>query len=184
MAFYYLPLQENRMNFSLSRHPVFEKYIVKNGTGVLICYDREEDFNEGAIRINNHGVHDTWTIIEADNATEAIKKFYASYEGAKIGGKPLKCKALQIDRGRRIVEIPYCDLMERDPRTQRLICGPDACFGGCVLGGITDLPDGECVMRKFCHIAAFDFSKRLPRGYVLKKIIVDGIVYNFADTKT
>ena len=183
MAFYYLPLRENRMNFSLNRHPAFEKHVVKNGIGILVCYDKEEDFNEDAIRINNYGVHDTWTIVEAESVAEAINNFHNSYEGAKIGGDSLKSKALQIDRTRRIVKIPYCDLMVKDKRDQRFLCGPDGIFGMCVLGGIADLPDGGCVMRNFCHIGAFNFSKRLPRRYVFKKIIVDNVVYSFAGLK-
>jgi hypothetical protein len=182
MVFYYLPLQENRMNFSGKRHPTFEKYIVKNDIGILVLYDEEGDFNENAIRINNYGVHDTWTIIEAESVTEAIKIFYSSYEGASIGGNKLKSKALQIDRGRRIVKIPYCNLMKKDGDS-RFFCGPDGLFGMCVLGGVSDLPDGECAMRKFCHISAFNFSKKLPKGYTLRKIIVDNIVYGFADTE-
>ena len=181
MELYYVPLQENRMNFSLSRHPTFEKYIVKDGVGVLVCYDNESDFNEDAIRTNNYGVHDTWTIIEGKNVKDVIKSFYAFFEGAHIGGSHIDSKALRIDRGRRIVKIPYCSLMGRSKIDQRFTCGPDGIFGGCVLGGITDFPDGECAMKRFCHIGAFNFSKRLPKGYVPKKIIVDNVVYYIAE---
>ncbi|MCK9446806.1 hypothetical protein M0Q50_08105 [bacterium] len=156
---------------------------MKNGIGILLCYDKKEDFTEEAIETNNYGVHDTWTIIKANNIVEAINDFYNSYEGAKIGGESLKDKALQIDRGRRIVKIPYCNLMERDSKN-RFICGSNAMFGDCVIGGIADIPDGSCAMKKFCHIGAHNFSKRLPKGYIFKKIIVGNVVYRFADIKT
>jgi hypothetical protein len=181
--FFYLPLLENRMNFSEQRNPTFQRYIVRDGVGILILYEQEGDFKEEVLNANNYGIHPTWTVVEAETVVDAIRFFYKEYEGAKVGGESSRQKALRIDTGRKIVQLPPCPLMNRE-KGGRFVCRDNAgnCFGSCVVGGVADFPSGECPMKKLSYIRSFDFSKTLPKGcYRLLKIIVDDIVYKFAE---
>jgi len=181
---YYIPLQQNTMNICGSRHPAHQKLVMKGDVGVVFCSDSPEGLTDEAIRVNNFGVHNTWTIVEAEDVTKAIREFYSSYEAARFGGASLKSKALQIDRTRWIVKLPYCRLMDRYRCDSRFACGQEGMFGMCVLDPVADFPDGECAMKKFCRTSTYEFSKNLPAGYAPKRVIVDNIVYIFAELKT
>ena len=169
------------MQFSLGRNATHKKLVMKGNDGILVCYDGEQDISDNVININNYGIHYTWTVIEANSFEEAIKTFHSSYEEARFGGSKLEDKALQIDRGRRIIRLPYCHLMDTYSGDGRFACGPDGAFGMCALEPVADFPSGECALKKFCRISIYDFSKVLPRGYVRKEIYVDEISYRIAD---
>ena len=61
-------------------------------------------------------------ILEANNSKEAIKKFHTEYEGARIGGKRRKAKAMWINEEEYIFELPHCELLHRNNGGE-FICG-------------------------------------------------------------
>ncbi len=177
------------MKFSLDIHPTLVQYVMKNKVGVAVYYDKGKEVPDDVIKKNHYGVNENkWVIMQAKNVSDAVRDFYSSYEGAMFGGKSTTQRALRIDKGRSIVQLPHCRLLNVGKYEGHFLCGPpndvgydSGLFGMCVLGGVANRPDGECAMKNFCQISSYDFSKRLPRHYKVKKIIVDNIVYKFAE---
>lgn len=91
------------------------KYSPVEGFGVCIVYDtenqlREEDLSKGIC-------HKTKAkcFVEADDPSGSIEKFYKEYEGARVGGKEEKAKAIYIDYESFILELPDClSLIKKD----------------------------------------------------------------------
>lgn len=89
------------------------KYLSVNGLGVCITYDDENQLREEDL--SKRICHKTKArcFVEADDPIGSIEKFYKEYEGARIGGKEEKAKAIRIDYESFILELPDCPSLIR-----------------------------------------------------------------------
>lgn len=126
------------------------KYLVVDGIGVCVDYDKEEDLDPRNIRRHLIGLRTSYILIEAESPDRAIERFFTELHGAHAGENGEKSKALWISPDEPILEYPPCALLHRS-RERRYICGPEEGengngeFGMCVLEGY-DAPGFYCPM--------------------------------------
>ncbi|MFA5386081.1 MAG: hypothetical protein WC297_00130 [Candidatus Paceibacterota bacterium] len=128
-----------------------EKLMVVDGIGLFVRYDDEKRLTPAIIRSHLIGGETTYCYVEADSPDKAINKFYAEWEGAKIGGETPGSKALRIDSAEEIVELPFCSRQRKNKKGE-FICGDplkdgQGEFGMCIIEGY-DAPD-DCVIAVF-----------------------------------
>lgn len=156
---YQLPLFERVTDISI---PVGSGSKVKclhiDKVGIFVSYDDEKKLKPRFIRRHLIGIEDTHCIVEANNPKEAIEIFFQEWEGAKVGGKGEKRKALRINREQPIFELPFCHLLRKN-KEDEFICGDplesglesgNGEFGMCVLEGY-DAPE-DCPIGKFSEV--------------------------------
>jgi len=169
--FYRVRLLERFVNtheFSTKR-----KYLKVGEKGIFVSYREEKELDPRFINSHLIGVKPTCCVLEADNFEEAIKSFYNEWEGAKVGGTTKKSKALWIAEGCRILEMPPCNLINRNKKGE-FICGKETIcgngeFGMCVLDNC-DPPDG-CPID---HFESVIFEKEERGDLIERKIKING----------
>ena len=188
MTFYRIPLCERRITLYKGGRsiPTREKYMEVDGMGILVRYEREKDIDLNQIKKASRVKHYTYCIIEAANVEEAIRKFYGEWKGAKVGGKSIASRALRIDRTRRIIALPHCDLLHQGKKEGRFVCGDpkedidydSGLFGMCILDG-ADLPDGYCGLSNYFPVGWVNFPSTIRK--TAKRVVVYGVGYRFVD---
>ena len=156
MALYEIPLYER---FTIVGKPsAFKKIkcLHIDEVGLFVHHDKKEQLKPDVIRKHLILRKETYCSVEANSPEEAIKIFYAEWDGAKIGGDSPESKALWINKEEKILELPRCDRLRKNKEGQ-FICGKliengilsgNGEFGMCVLGG-SDHPLKLCPMTPF-----------------------------------
>jgi hypothetical protein len=111
----------------------------------------------------------TTTVIRAKNFREVI------------------LKTLNIDKGKIISKLPFCELLYRGKIEGKLTCGMPKLgisydcgfFGMCILHKPTS-PKSYCPLSDFFLLDS-DFPGNIPKEYKKKKIIVRKVRYNIID---
>jgi hypothetical protein len=140
-------------------------------------YDKEFIRRHGALRT------ETWTLVEAEDITGAIRKIKSEWYGCNIGGGAEKAKALWINRDKPIQELPQCPLYWVRENKGDVVCGKpnkNDQYCGCGFGGF-DFAEG-CIGDKFCEKIGkeYDHEKETWVDKVPPNIItVDGLDYKF-----
>lgn len=181
MTFYYIPLKENKAKIG-TENDVFIGYkTASNGRGYAVYDDSYTALPRELKNFNPYCYQEGWMMIEASSASGAIKSFYKTHPGAKVGGKGLTFKAVQINRTRTraIIEIPDCQYRDNCILSpQIIIC---TCYGKlrkCVIESNRhhlNGPERICIMENFLDINDISFPNpnHLPPNYILKKISVE-----------
>lgn len=150
---YELPLIARKINVGKSMFGL-SKCLHIDEVGVFVYYDTENQLDQDFIRRHLVFREETNCIVEAGTPEEAIKIFFEEWEGAKIGGASEGSKALRINREKLILELPFCELLDKNSMGE-FICGEESLendsgngiFGMCVMENY-DAPDN-------CPIAEF-----------------------------
>ena len=172
---FWVPLQERFLEIGLAI--VTCKQI--DEVGLFIYHDGKQELTPEFVRHHLIDRRDTNCIIEAGTPEEAIKIFHGKWEGAKIGGKDRKSKALWIDEGTPICGLPECALRHKN-REGDYICGEEIGiqgngeFGMCVIENY-DAPD-DCSVDNFY---AEYFDRQRVGTLPTKTVNVDGVDYPF-----
>ena len=169
-------IQQAKVTGNLYRIPVYERFIsISSGSiirilhidevGVVIQCAKEQTLTTDLIRSHLVGRRETVVYVEADTPIDAIKNFYETHEGTRIGGESPESKAHWINTDRPIQQLPPCSNLHRNQRGE-FTCGvpiyldesefnfaDDATnqngrCGMCVLEGY-DEPEGNCPVNSF-----------------------------------
>lgn len=153
-----LPLWERFIR--ISKHGFCRKYMELDGVGFELQYDSKEELKQieddpTLIRCCIAGRKQTSALIEAESKEEAINKFHAEWDGAKIGGtKSKESKALWINTEKEIIAIRDCPIRHQNKRGW-YACGKpneedsgNGEYGMCAVDPGYDLPSGPCPLRE------------------------------------
>jgi len=185
MSFYEIPLKSRFVCISTRGARLFDKkkYLEVDGVGLLVEYDNEDELTAENIRRHFILVTDSSCVVEAENITDAIRKFHENWDGANIGGNEEIAKALWINTTKPIIGIPYCRFL-RVSDEDRFICGEQVrgeCYGErgmCVLEPAIDPPEAGN-----CPIYDFDYKFLLDKGkLVIEKVNINEREYLFVDS--
>lgn len=156
MPIYEIPLCKRVVNVTKNAtcFPKKIEILHIDAVGIFLHYDEESQKNISFIRSHLKGEESDSCIIEASSPKEAIKKFHIEYEGARIGGKRRKTRALWINQKEYIFELPHCELLHRNNEGE-FICGnlseegegDQGEWGMCVLERYSAPPN--CVISEF-----------------------------------
>lgn len=83
--------------------------MVVDNVGIFVAYNSDIEVTPEDVRRHQRIGFEVYCIIQAENVSEAIAKFYAEQIGANVGGPGEEYKALRIDRDKPIVELPFCE---------------------------------------------------------------------------
>lgn len=128
MSYYQLPLYERFIEMTYFGGFCTCKHV--DEVGVFIYHEKGKKLLVSEIRKHLVGRRRTSCVVEAESMTAAIEKFYAEWEGAKIGGENEMAKALWIDRvdsrGKpsynTLEELPECSRIHLN-RNGGITCG-------------------------------------------------------------
>jgi len=172
--FYYV--RTFKRSITVSDFPIKCKCLKIDEVGVFVSYRREEELDIHFIK--NHAAirYSGYCVIEADNFEKAVKTFYNEWEAAKIGGENEESKALWIARNCHILELPPCELLNRNKKGE-FICGQErengnGEFGMCVLENYDEPFD--CPIDKFYSAI---YEKEQNNCLPVKKIKIDGKIF-------
>lgn len=154
---YKIPLWKREIQLDHAMGGPMLKCIQVDSIGIFIHYAKEEQLDPDHIRRHIIGRHETWAMIEADSAGEAIQRFYDEWDGAKTGAdEHPEQKALWIDTEREILEYPPCARQHKN-KNGEWVCGePDkeeesepGEFGGCCIEGFDEPEELDCPIGKY-----------------------------------
>lgn len=143
-------------------------------TGLVVRYSTQKPPTRRELRRYLTGKRETHCIVEADTPEDAVKQFLDEWEGAKIGDpQDRTLRALWINRKKPILELPPCELLNRNQQGE-FICGEELEDGQGEGGGtvLDQYDDEECPMYKFLHLG----QGQIPR----RRIRVRGTTYQLA----
>lgn len=172
MTMYRIPICERFTIVGENRLLQRSRYLVVDGIGVCVEYDKEEDLDPKNIRQHLIGLRTSHVLLEADSPERAIERFLTESHGAHAGDKGPKSKATWINKEEPILEYPPCSLLHRS-RERRLICGPEEGengngeYGMCVLEGF-DAPGFYCPMSE-AKIHRATLPVDVVRGYSVQR---------------
>jgi len=144
-----------------------------DGFGAFVCFKPGEEILLEKLRIGDASVSETDCIVVAVNVFGAIAKVCALWDGMNVGGLGEKNKALWINRDKPIKELPSCEKMWINEKSQ-FTCGEPQEEGGgeygmCALEDGYDCPEyGDCPLKRFRHE---DHAETIEIAGVLFKVI-------------
>ncbi len=159
----------------------YTKCMELDGVGFFLKYNEPGQENDHDW-IRRHAAlrKECETTVEAKDLQSAINRFHNEWCGAKIGGEDEKAKAVWINRGKPILEIPPCRSYRLREQEGDVICGDPNEYGhaGCVFGQF-DAPEGGCVGSRFYEA----ISKDIVDGHWIDKIQPETYMINEREYK-
>jgi hypothetical protein len=146
MKLFKLPLMERSTNLNGSLDCFGKcKSVCVDDVGLFVYYSDEDSIYDENIRHHLCGRRSTFCYVEAKSLKEAILKFYAEWDGARVGGPGRESKALWIDLSHP-AEFIVCKRKMHLRENGTPICGEERDYGwtGCK---IDDCDIEECKLK-------------------------------------